>query len=433
MSGIDGGILRRSRNYTLVMLTAIYVINMIDRKIITILQEPIKAEFHLHDWQLGLMTGFAFAMLYAVLGVPIARLADRGGNRTAIVAASLAFWSLMTAVCGLAQNYWQLLAARLGVGVGEAGSGPASMSLIADHFSHGDRGKAMGVYALASPIGSALGLALGGQIAHLYGWRVALLVVGLPGLALAILFKFTVREPQRGQADGRAPAALERTSFIGVLKVMLRKPTYVLLMCGGCTAAFSTLGLQYWFPSFFVRSFGLSLSQVGFIWGLSAGVAGLLGSFGGGWLADKFGKKIPRAILLVPAAGMILALPFHILAVTAGNWVLALVALLVPTALNTLWVAPNMVLTQGLAPLAMRATSAAISTFVINLIGLGLGPVLLGLISDVFASHSGSAEVGLRHALLAVSPIYVISAVCFFLASRSVARDLESSHAASVK
>ena len=422
----SSGWLSGQRVYVLSVLTLIYVLNMVDRKILTIIQEPIKKEFALADWQLGLMTGFAFAAVYAVAGIPLARFADHPTlKRVDIVAAALVVWSAATAACGVAQNFTQMLLARLVVGVGEAGSGPPSQSLIADHFGRHERGRAMGVYALASPIGIAFGLSIGGVMADLFSWRTSLLLVGLPGVLLAILFRKTVPEPVRGQSEGRSGGVLEHPSFVSVVRTLLRKKTFLLLVSAGCFSAFGNLGVQYWFPSFFMRSYGMTLGQVGFVWGFASGLAGIVGTYAGGWLVDRFGKKSPRYILLVPAAGSAILLPFHIGAVLSAEWHLALVLLLVPTTLATLWVAPNMVLNQGLAPLAMRSTVVAISTFLVNMIGLGFGPVVLGYVSDLFTAAYGSSEVGLRYALIAMSPSYLIAGVLFFAGSFFVERDLE--------
>jgi len=418
-------IVATSRTYVLVMLTLIYIMNMIDRKIVTILQEPIKHEFGLMDWQVGLMSGLAFAAVYAVAGFPIARFADRPtSNRVNIISTALMVWSAATALGGAAQNYVQLLLARFTVGVGEAGSGPPSQSIIADLFRSTERGRAMGLFALASPIGIAVGLSVGGYVADHFDWRVALLLVGAPGLLLAIVFRMTVAEPARGQID-RAGQIVERPTFLQALRTIGRKRTFQLLVSGGCLAAFTNLGIQYWYPTFFMRSFGLTLGEVGFAWGIASGAAGFIGTFGGGWLADKFGKGNPRGILMVPAFGMFLALPFHIAAVTSSEWHIALVLLLVPTTLTTLWVAPNMTLNQGLAPLAMRATIVALSTFLINLVGLGLGPMALGYLSDLFTSSQGDSAAGLRSSLIAISPIYLLSGACFFAGSFFISRDLD--------
>jgi len=415
----------RGRTYTLCMLTLIYAISVMDRKIITILQEPIKREFALSDWQLGLMSGFAFVSLYVVLGIPVARAADRGVNRVSIIAYSLIIWSAATAACGFVQNYAQLVASRIAVGIGEAGFGPPAQSLIADHYVPTERGRAMGIFALAAPAGIILGLGLGGAVSQAFGWRVALLLVGLPGVLLALILKLTVKDPRNSEA-AEAPAARPTASSLReAAKVMAAKRSYVLLLCGASTGAFANLGLQSWYPSFFVRSFGMSLGAVGVTWGIAAGVAGLLGAYGGGWLADRFGARDPKFVLLVPAVAMLLSIPFQIVAVLAGSWLLALLFLLVPTALNAMYIAPTMSLNQSLAPTSLRATSAAFSTLVVNLVGLGLGPVLLGLVSDIFASIAGDTGEGLRLALIAISPLYLLTAACFALASRSLARDLD--------
>ncbi len=425
-SAPDQGAFRAHRSYVLALLLVIYAFNIIDRKILTILQEPIKAEFHLADWQLGLLTGFAFALLYTVLGIPIARWADGGGKRVNIIAGALAIWSVMTGLCGMANSFMHLLLARVGVGIGEAGCSPPAMSMLADFYPRSERGRAMGIYALGLPIGTAAGLAMGGWLAQQYGWRVALMAVGFPGVVLAVLMKLTVKEPPRGFAENRKAGPVERAPLGQVLKVMLGKPTYVMLLVAGSLGAFCSLGLQFWFPSFFMRAYGMSMTQVGLWWGLSAGAAGLLGAFGGGWLADRFGARDPRYILLLPAIGLLIGMPFQIIAVMSPSPMVALVCLLVPTTMNSLWTAPNMVLTQSLAPLSMRAMSSAISTFTTGIIGLGVGPMLLGLSSDLFAKAAGSAALGLRYALIAVAVVYIAAAASFVIASRTVHKDLES-------
>jgi MFS family permease len=417
---------RASRSYMLTMLTLIYIVNMVDRRFMPILQEPIKREFGLRDWQVGMVSGLAFAACYAVAGIPIARLADRRSfKRVDIVTIALVMWSAATAFGGLAANFIQLITARFMVGIGEAGSGPPSQSIISDLYRPHERGRAMGVFALASPLGGAVGLVIGGYIAQTLNWRAALMLVGLPGVLLALIFRSTVSEPRWGDAAARDKDKFASVSFVTVAKTIARKRSFLWLIAGGCFGSFTTLGLQSWLPSYFIRSFGLSVGEVGLVWGLASGVAGFVGILGGGFLADKFGVRHPRAILIIPAIGMVMAAPCQMLAVMVHQWHTALLLLLIPTALSAVWTAPSMKLNQGIAPLAMRATVVAINTFLVNMIGLGLGPVVLGAVSDLFAASAGNTEIGLRYALIAMSPIYLLSGLCFFIGSRFVEKDLE--------
>lgn len=419
------GDLQRRRFHVLALLLAIYTLASIDRQIVGLLQEPIKAEFGLADWQLGLMTGFAFALFYTTLSLPAARLVDRGASRTVLLSASLVLWSVMTALCGAAQSFWQLLAARAGVGVGEAGCSPPSLTLISDYFRAEGRGLAMGIFSLGIPLGSMLGLAIGGWAAQEYGWRAALVLVGLPGVLLAILFKVVVREPPRGMADGRPPAPLPVVPLRDVVRTMMRKPTFVHLTAGASLAAFCTIGVVAWFPAFFMRSFGASMGEIGLWWGLIAGASGLAGSFTGGWLCDRFGARSPRYILLVPAVALLISVPFSLLALTATSWPLSLALLSIPATLNFMWIAPTMALTQSLSPIAMRGLAGAMIAFFTNMVGPGLGPLILGGTSDLMTGVTGNDADGLRWALVLSSAVYVWAAAHFLVAARSVGRDLE--------
>lgn len=361
----------RHRNYVLFMLFVAYFLNSIDRNIVNILQQSIKAEFGLLDWQLGMMTGFTFALFYTSIGLPVARLIDGGARRTTIVALALALalWSVMTALCGMAQNFWQLLIWRAGVGVGEGSFGPPGFTLISDYFGRTERARAMGIFLLGLPIGSLVGLASGGWIAQHYGWRAALMIVGIPGLAVALIFKLTVREPPRGLSDGKSVALKAGMPLRQILLTVRGKKTFLHLIAAASLASFSTVGGMVWFPPFLMRSFGLNAAQIGLWWGIMAGLTGIAGSFGGGWLADRLGARNPRYILLLPAVGMCLCLPFYLLATLSGNFWFAFAFLLVPATLNNFWLAPAMALTQGLAPLAMRALLGMFVTFAANLIG----------------------------------------------------------------
>lgn len=418
---------RRIRRITLAMLLLVYILNFIDRQIVGILQEPIKAEFGLDDWQLGLMTGVAFALFYTTLGLPIARLADRGVKRTTIITCSLAVWSVMTACCGLAQSYAQLLLARVGVGIGEAGCSPSSMSLIADHYGPERRGRAMGIFGLGIPIGSMLGVGLGGWLADAFGWRTAVMVVGLPGLALALVFRAIVPEPRRGVVDGAGAGRLPTATFGEVFRVMVRKRSFLHLLAAGSLGSFCSAGLFIWFPAFFARTHGMSLVEVGLWWGAAVGVAGVTGTFGGGWLSDRFGGRNARIVLLIPTAAFVIALPFYFAAVTASSGMAALAFLFVPTVMSSLWIAPNMALGQSLAPIHMRVTVAASALLVNNLLGVGLGPLIVGAISDHFTRITGDAGEGLRTAMMVVGVAYGWTALHFWLASRSVVADVTNS------
>lgn len=411
----------RGRGYTLAILVIVYVFNFIDRQIVTILQEPIKAEFALADWQLGLMTGLAFALFYTALGLPIARYVDRTGVRVMVISVSLAVWSFATALCGMAQNFVQLVLARSIVGVGEAGFTPPAMSLISSLYPRSERGFALGVYALGIPIGSMFGLALGGWIGQQFGWRWALLIVGLPGLLLAVLVKMTVREPDR--IVEAAPKKGERL-FIPEIMSMLRKPAYRHLLIAGTMAAVISVGTSVWTPSFLARSHGMSMSEIGFAWGIVAGLAGAAGSVGGGKLIDVLGVRDLRAAAWAPMGAMLIALPVYLLALSVEAGWLALTLLVLPITVNGMFVTSFMTLGQNLAPVWLRATVGAFGGLVLNLIGIGMGPLAIGAASDYFAGVTGSTSEGLRYALMITGLLYLVSAAHFYLASRTLVHDL---------
>ena len=426
---IDGNRIQR-RGFVLAMLVLVYMFNFIDRNILVILQEQIRAEFQLKDWQLGLMTGAAFNLFYTTMALPIARIADRGVARTAIISTAIAAWSLMTAAGALAQNYTHLLLARIGVGIGEAGSGPSSLSMIADLYPRHERGRAMAFYALGVPLGSMAGLVFGGWVAQTLGWRMALLVVGLPGLLVALLFRATVTEPRRGQAEGplsedtAPPTAVMPLSE--VLRTMLHNRTFRQVLAAGSLGALCNVNTTLWFAPFFMRNHGMSIAEVGLWWGLVTGFAGMAGALSGGWLSDRLGARDPRRIVLVPMAGMLLIIPFFYTAVTVENAMLALALMVVPTMLNSIWIAPNTALGQSLTPLPMRAMAGASMSLVQNLVAGMLGPLLIGALSDLLTVQLGSPAEGLRWTLIAMGALYLWAALHFWLASRTIARDLAS-------
>ncbi|MEZ5557040.1 MAG: MFS transporter [Pseudomonadales bacterium] len=413
----------RYRAYVLAMLVIVYVFNFLDRQIVTILAEPIKNDLGLNDTQIGLMTGLAFAIFYTVLGIPLARLADRA-NRVSIITAALVIWSGMTALCGAAQNFAQMLAARIGVGVGEAGCSPPAHSLIADYYPPEKRASALSIYALGIPIGSILGMLAGGWIAEFYGWRAAFFVVGIPGIALAILVKLTVREPVRGMSDAVAPRPGEQPSLRETLSTLLRNRTLLHVALGGALTSFVGYGLGQWLPAFFIRIHGLGIAETATYFGLVLGVASAIGTLLGGALADRLARRDRRIYAWLPAAGVLLAFPFYLTAMLLDNPYLAIAVLVAPSLLNSLWLGPAFGTIQNLAPMRMRALASAILLFILNIIGLGLGPFLVGMLSDLLSG--AFAQESLRWAILIATGAYFWAGAHFLLAGRTLRADLDA-------
>ena len=403
------------------MLILVYTFNFIDRQIVGILAGPIKAELALTDTQLGLMGGLAFALFYTALGVPIGLLADRR-SRTWIMTGALALWSGFTALCGLAQNFWQLFLARMGVGVGEAGGVAPAYSLIADYFPPDERARALAIYSFGIPIGSAAGIFLGGWIASAIDWRTAFIVVGLAGLALAPLFRLAVREPARGRFD--PPRADMTAPPIGVvLKTLAAKPSFWLLAFGAGSCSILGYGLIFWLPSFFARTYGLELFEVSQFYGSIILIGGIIGIWGGGWLGDRLGKADRAAYARIPAIAFLIAAPCYAAGVLSDSLPLTYALFLVPQALGLMWLGPVLSAVQHIAPATMRTTASAIFLFINNLIGIGLGTVLFGLISDRLAPSFG--DQSLRYSILIGLSFYLLSAALFLLASRRLDRDWE--------
>jgi predicted MFS family arabinose efflux permease len=416
---------KRHRKYVVFMLFIAYFLNSIDRNIINVLQQSIKQEFGLMDWQLGMMTGAAFALFYTSIGLPTARFIDGGAARNKIVAGGLALWSLATALCGVCQNYWQLLLARAGVGIGEGTFGPCTITLVSDYFGPTQRARAMSVYLIGLPIGSLVGLSLGGIIADHYGWRAALLAVGLPGLVVALIIRATMKEPPRGLADGKFVKLEKALPVAQVFRTVTKKKTVVHLLIAASFASFSTAGGMVWFLPYLQRTYHMTAGQIGPSWGIMVGLTGMAGTLGGSWVADHFGKRDRKFFMVMPAATMLLAFPFYLLAMATSNFTLCFACLMVPAAINNAWIPSAMSLTQGLAPLAMRALLGMFVTFAANLIGHGVAPPAIGLLSDLYGVNQGEAG-GLRWALVTVSVFYVLAALHFWLASRHVKDDLEA-------
>ncbi len=414
------------RLYVLALLTLAYVFNFVDRQIISILQEPIKLEFGLSDTQLGVLNGFVFAIFYVGFGIPIARWADSGKRRN-IIAWAITLWSAMTALCGVAQNYWQLLAARIGVGVGEAGCSPPAHSMISDIFPQERRATAMATYSLGINIGILVGLLMGGWLNELYGWRVALWAVAAPGLVVAVLLKYTVTEPRRGGADsaaggessaGDTNAVAISIPILQVIKHFWGSRTVRWLALGAGLSSFVGYGLANWMPSFLVRSHGMGTGEIGSWLALIAGVGGALGTFSGGFLADRLSQKNVRWSLWIPMCILLLCVPLLSMTLLIETKLNALLMYLVPGSIMTGYMGPAIAVTHNLADNRMRAMGSALLFLVINIVGLGMGPVIIGGLSDVFGASLGLE--GLRYAMLcAVVICGSLAALCFYLASRT--------------
>jgi MFS family permease len=409
------------RRYVLGLLFVVYVFNFIDRQILGILLQPIKRELSLSDTELGFLSGIAFALFYSTLGIPIGRWADRGSRRI-IITLSLALWSLMTAVSGLARNFLQLALARVAVGVGEAGCTPPSHSLLSDYYPAKHRATALSIYSLGIPVGILFGYLLGGWINEFFGWRVAFFVVGLPGLLLAGVVHFTLREPPRGQADGlRVSGPPPPIGEVGRLLWSLRTLRHICL--GTSLLAFTVYGTSVWNPAFLERSHGMSSGEIGTWLAAIAGLGGGTGTFLGGFLADRLSVRDVRWAPRVPALAALAAIPMAVGFYLYPSKIPALALGFAPTFLAYFHIGPAFAMTQSLVPLHTRAVAAAILLFVINMIGLGLGPQAVGIASDALYSRFG--EDSLRYALLlSVVPVYAWSAVHFLLAARTLREEL---------
>jgi MFS family permease len=408
------------RSYVLAVLVVVYTFNFIDRQIVGILAVPIKAELHLSDSQLGLMGGLAFALFYTLLGIPIARLADRV-SRTGIMTVALALWSLMTAVCGLTHSFAQLFLARVGVGVGEAGGVAPAYSLICDYFPSKERARALSVYSFGIPVGAALGIVLGGYITSLLNWRMAFFIVGLLGLLATPLMRFTVREPERGALDAQRGGGVGAPTLFEVIAVLARKPSFWGLSLGAACASMMGYGLFFWAPSFLVRSFHLSLLHASLSFGALVLVGGLIGIWSGGALADRYGEKRRAMYAYIPAMAFLATVPFYAAGVLSTTLWISFAVLLVPTALGLVWLGPVLAAVQHLVPSNMRATASALFLFINNLIGIGLGTTLIGLVSDLTRTRFGAES--LRYAILAGTGFYLVAALLLFFAGRKLAKD----------
>lgn len=382
------------------VLLAAYTFNFIDRTIIGIIGQAIKTDLHLTDTQLGLLGGLSFAVLYTFMGIPIARLAERH-NRVTIISVSLVVWSAFTALCGFAQNFLQLFLMRVGVGVGEAGCSPPAHSLISDYYAPSQRASALSVYSFGIPLGTMIGAVAGGWLTDTFDWRTALMVVGLPGIALAVLTKLVVKEPPRGMNDpvtASPSAGATPSSDVSELRVIAAKlfgrwPSLNVIL-GMTLTSIATYGSTTFSAPFFIRAFGLSYTQVGFVTGIVMGLSAGAGTLLGGVLADRAGRRHVRWYALVPAIGLAIAGPLYILAYMQDSWQAVAGILLIPGVFAYTCLGPTYAVIQNVVEPHQRATAAALFLFFINFIALGFGPVLTGWLIDMFTQSNLAGLVG---------------------------------------
>ena len=406
------------------VLLAVYILNFLDRQIVNILAEPIARDLSLSDADIGLLTGLAFALFYTFLGIPIARYADKPStNRIGLISVSLAIWSGMTVLCGMAQNFVQLLLARIGVGVGEAGCTPAAHSLITDRVDPAKRASAIAFYGLGIPIGSLLGLIVGGLIADEWGWRVAFMVVGVPGILLALVLPMMIKEV-RHKAPADAPAPATEFSVAGALKEVFGTRAFLYIAIASSITAFLGYGKGVWALILFQRSHGLSPGETGLLLGVALGIAGIFGTWLGGYLADRFGKVDRRHMLTTPAVGMAIAAPILFLGYWVDEWHIAIALLFIPTVLNAAYYGPTFACVHGLVRPQARAMASAVMLFLQNLIGLGLGPLLFGIASEMLKPSVGVESV--RYVLYGAAWLGLIPAFFFWRASLRLNAELKS-------
>ena len=404
---------RRSASLVLALLLIAYILNFLDRQILGILGPGIQADLHLSDAEFGAIGGTAFALLYAGLGIPLAYLADRT-SRSAVVAGSLAVWSAFTALCGAATGYWSLFLARLGVGVGEAGGVAPSYALIADYFPPERRARALAIFSLGIPLGLGGGAFIGARLADWFGWRAAFVIMGLAGVALAPILRSVVRDlPKNPSASNEAPLGT-------VFRILARKPAFWLLAFASSASSLCGYGLALWTPKVMMLSFGLDLVSTGNFLASLLLIGGCAGVFAGGWLADRLGAGDRGWYAKLPAIAWIISVPTWGFGLFAPNLWIAWPLLLIGNAVNILWLGPVITAVQHLVPRPMRSTASASFLLINNLIGLGVGPWLMGRLSDALKASYGADA--LRNAAVACLAFYLVAAVLMFLSVKSLRR-----------
>lgn len=402
------------------ILGLVYTFNYLDRQIVAILAESIKADLALSDTQIGMLSGLMFALFYTAFGIPIAWLADRM-NRVKIVAAACLLWSLFSGMCGLAQNFTHLVLARIGVGIGEAGGASPSMSIISDYFPPHKRGGAIGLFSLGVPLGATIGVAFGAWVAAHYGWRIAFIAVAAPGVLLSVLLLLLVREPKRGRYDPVKEMEAKPASLKECLNTYRRTPTLSLMLLAAGTYSFVFNAFGAWAPALLMRAKGATMADISVWYSVVFGLAMAVGMFASGFLADRFAQRRPSAYATLPAVALAIGVPFFVAGVMADTWPVALALLAVPMGMNMMFVAPGFAIIQNVAPANQRATASAILMFVNNLVGMGLGPLFVGMLSQHYSADMDAAAA-LTRAMLWVTPFYIPAIGALVLVARSLER-----------
>lgn len=444
---------RAYRAWLLCMLVLVYASGFMDRIIMATVGQAVKQDLHLSDFQLGLLGGLAFALFYTVLGLPIARFAERH-SRVQIIAGCVVVWSAMTALCGTASSFIQLLLFRMGVGIGEAGCTPSAHSLIADHFPRERRATALALFSLGVPLGAGAGAVLGGWMVQHYGWREAFYLMGLPGVALGVLVYATLREPRRGQAEPHYQDSEHVPSFASVLKHLFSVATFRCISAGAGLGGFATFGINLFIPVYMIRAFDMSYAKAGLMFAIISGGAGLLGSALGGLVCDWAGHRGAKWYGWVPALSFLAAAPCYVLGFMQEDWRLSVVFIFAGCIFVMFHQPPTFAVTQNLVAPRMRATASAILLFVLNLVGMGLGPLFIGLASDLYAAHAfiggdyrtlcpgglppansdallaqachAASVIGLRNAIVTCAAGFLLAALAYYLAGRVMKRDLDN-------
>lgn len=441
----EGGDTRERYPYwMMIVLLLVALSSFIDRVIVATLGPAIKAELQISDTQFGLLTGLAFALLYTSAAIPVARLADRK-NRVRLLALATTIWSVMTMLSGYAQNYVQLLLLRLGVGIGESAANPCTISMVSDRFPRNKRASALAVVALGASLGSLIGGYGGGWLGDNVGWRMAFIIVGAPGLLLAALVLFTLKEPERGRFDDKAALAGDAPSFKDTLKALRAKPTFINLAFACGLVSFTNFGILLFLPLYFGRAYDMTMSEAGLLFGITTALSNGLGTLLGGFGADWVGKRDERWYAWLPASTLVLAAPLYIFGLSLPTWQLAMPVVIVGATLAFTFYGPTFGAVQNMVEPRMRASASAIIMFFQHLVGMGLGPLFVGFLSDKFAANafagdysvecaasaattvSACAEasvIGIRYAMMVCAIFAVWASFHYWKASRTLREDL---------